>query len=69
MANPEKFKRARINKIERFQSNYRPFPHSWTKYSDLYVIVHPSLVLIFLCLLTGAECGKGLLNGSIMIYE
>ena len=30
----------------------------WTKYSDLFEIVHPSLVLIFLCLLTGAECGK-----------
>ena len=28
MANPEKSKRARINKIERFHSNYRPFPHS-----------------------------------------
>ena len=26
----------------------------WTKYSDLYEIVHPSLVLISLCLLTGA---------------
>ena len=25
----------------------------WTKYSDLYEIVHPSLVLISLCLLTG----------------
>ena len=33
--------------------------HGWTKYSDLYEIVHPSLVLISLCLLTGAECGKG----------
>ena len=33
----------------------------WTKYGDLYEIVHPSLDLIFLCLLTGAECGKGLL--------
>ena len=32
----------------------------WTNYSDLYEIVHPSLVLISLCLLTGAECGKGL---------
>ena len=30
----------------------------WTKYSDLYEIVHPSLDLIFLCLLTEAECGK-----------
>ena len=28
MANPEKSKRARINKIERFHSNYRPFLHS-----------------------------------------
>ena len=26
----------------------------WTKYSDLYEIVHPSLVFISLCLLTGA---------------
>ena len=26
----------------------------WTKYSDLYEIVHLSLVLISLCLLTGA---------------
>ena len=26
----------------------------WTKYSDLYEIVHRSLVLISLCLLTGA---------------
>ena len=25
----------------------------WTKYSDLYEIVHPSLDLISLCLLTG----------------
>ena len=33
----------------------------WTKYSDLYEIVHPSLDLISLCLLTGAECGKGVL--------
>ena len=30
----------------------------WTNYSDLYEIVHPSLVHISLCLLTGAECGK-----------
>ena len=29
-------------------------------YSDLYEIVHPNLVLISLCLLTGALCGKGL---------
>ena len=34
----------------------------WAKYSDLYEVVHPSLVLISLCLLTGAECGKGLLD-------
>ena len=27
----------------------------WTKQSDLYEIVHPSLVLIFLCLLTGGS--------------
>jgi len=26
----------------------------WTKYSDLYKLVHPSLDLISLCLLTGA---------------
>ena len=26
----------------------------WTKYSDLYEIVQPSLVLISLCLFTGA---------------
>ena len=26
----------------------------WTQYSDLYEIVHPSLGLISLCLLTGA---------------
>ena len=32
----------------------------WTKYIDLYEIVHPSLDLIFLRLLTGAECVKGL---------
>ena len=35
----------------------------WTKYSDLYEIVLPSLVLISLCLLTGALCGKGPLSG------
>ena len=29
--------------------------HGWTKYNDLYKIVHPSLNLIFLCLLTGVE--------------
>ena len=27
--------------------------HWWTKYSKLYEIVHPSLDLISLCLLTG----------------
>ena len=42
--------------------NYRPFPRCckqrhqlearWTKYSELYEIVHPSLVLISFCLLT-----------------
>ena len=37
----------------------------WTKYSDLYEIVHPSLDLIILCLLTGAECGKGLLTSGM----
>ena len=30
----------------------------WTKYIDLYEIVHPSLDLIFLRLLTGAEALK-----------
>ena len=29
----------------------------WTKYSDLYEIIHPSLYLFFF----GAECEKGLL--------
>ena len=48
----------------------RPFPHSceqrhWlklclTKYSDLKVIVQPSLDLVTLCLLTEKECCKGL---------
>ena len=32
----------------------------WTNYSDLYEIVHQSLDLISLYLLTGAEYGKGL---------
>ena len=32
----------------------------WTKCSDLYEIVHPSLVFISLCLLTEAYGGKGL---------
>ena len=31
----------------------------WTKYSDLYEIVHQSLNLISLCLLMVAEYGKG----------
>ena len=31
----------------------------WTKYSDWYKTIYPSLDLISLCLLTGAECGKG----------
>ena len=35
----------------------------WTKYSDLCEIVHPSLILISLCFLIGAECGKGALSG------
>ena len=34
----------------------------WTKYSNLYEIVHPSIALTSLCLHTGAECKKGLLN-------
>ena len=34
----------------------------WTKYSDLYEIVHPSLVLIYFCLLTWEEHRKGLLE-------
>ena len=33
---------------------------SWTNYSDLYKIVHPSLGLISSCLLTGEKYGKGL---------
>ena len=32
----------------------------WTKYSDFYGTVHPNLEVISLCLLNGAECGKGL---------
>ena len=31
----------------------------WTNYSDLYETIYPSLDLISLCLLTGAECAKG----------
>ena len=56
----------------------RSFPHSckqrhqvmaWVdKYSDLYEIVPPSLNLIFLCLVTGVECGKGLLGKKVMIF-
>ena len=42
--------------------------HGWTKYNDLYEIVHPSLNLIFLCLLTAVECGKGLLGKKGMIF-
>ena len=38
------------------------------KYSDLYEIVPPSLNLIFLCLVTGVECGKGLLGKKVMIF-
>ena len=34
----------------------------WTKYSDLYEIVHPKLFLIYFCLLTWEEYGKGLLE-------
>ena len=34
----------------------------WAKYSDLCEIIHPSLYLIFLCLLTGAKCEKGLFH-------
>ena len=34
----------------------------WTTYSDLYEIVHPSLVLISFCLLTWEEYRKGLLE-------
>ena len=32
----------------------------WTKYSDLYEIVHPSLVLISLCFLTEAVMREAL---------
>ena len=42
--------------------------HGWTKYSDLCEIVHPSLNLIFLCLLTGVEWGKGLLGKKVMFF-
>ena len=38
------------------------------KYSDLYEIVHPSLNPNFLCLVTGVECGKGLLGKKVMIF-
>ena len=45
----------------------------WTKHSDLYEILHLSLDLNFLCLLTGAECGKGLylahLQCNIIYYS
>ena len=40
----------------------------WTKYSDLYEIVQPNLVLISLCLFTGAECGKGLLYIDMYVF-
>ena len=33
----------------------------WTKYSDWYETIYPSLDLISLCLLTGAECEKAVL--------
>ena len=46
--------------------------HGRTKYSDLYEIVPPpppsSFNLIFLCLLTAVECGKGLLGRKVMIF-
>ena len=32
----------------------------WTKYSDFYGTVHPNFDVISLCLVIGAECGKGL---------
>ena len=45
----------------------------WTKHSDLYEILLLSLDLNFLCLLTGAECGKGLylvhLRCNIIYYS
>ena len=41
----------------------------WTKYSDLYETVHPSFDLISLCLLTGVECGKGLLDDTKSCYQ
>ena len=37
----------------------------WTEYSNLYEIVHPSVDFISLCLLTGAECKKVLLNAFV----
>ena len=40
-----------------------------TKYSDLYEIVNLSVNLIFLCLLTGAECKKALVFNSILIIS
>ena len=40
----------------------------WTKYSDLYETVHPSLDLISLCLFTGAKCGKGLLYIDMYVF-
>ena len=33
----------------------------FTKYSDLFEVVHWNLNLVSLCVFTGAECGKGLL--------
>ena len=40
----------------------------WTKYSDLYEIVHQSLDLISSCLLTGEECRKGLFALSLKTF-
>ena len=38
----------------------------WTKYNDWYETIYPSLDLISLCLLTGAECGKGVLANDFV---
>ena len=39
----------------------------WTKYNDWYETIYPSLDLISLCLLTGAECGKGIGNWQLIL--
>jgi len=39
----------------------------WTKYSDWYETIYPGLDLIYLCLLTGADCGEGVLATYFVI--